>query len=203
MIWDELIKFLIGTVGIAGLIAYLGRKIIDNYFSRSVERYKTELEKTRFEYQVKFSKLHEERALVIKELFSKLVTVEKSMGSFVAIFEPAGQPPKEEKGKIAAEDFNLFVDYFGLNEIYFQDDITELVYKIINEIKEAWYKFIMYPSYKNTEHFLPDPKLAELEEKKIKNWIEAWKTIREDLPPLRTRLKKELQKLLGVESDNN
>jgi len=201
LIWSELIKFLFGTAFISGLIAYLGRKIIDNYFSRGVEKYKTELEKIKFEHEVKFAKLHEERALVIKELFSKLVTAENSFGSFVAIFEPVGQLPKEEKGKIAAEDFNNFVEYYRLNEIYFSDEISELFYKIINEIRDAWYKFVMYPSYKKTEHFLPDPQLAELEKKKIDNWIAAWKTTKEDLPPLKKKLKRELQKLLGIEVD--
>jgi len=201
MMWDELIKFFIGTVSISGIITFLGRKIIDNSFSKSLEKYKADIEKTKYEHQVRFSKLHEERAVVIKKLFAKLVTVEKTMGSFVAIFEPAGgQLTKDEKGKIAAEHFNNFIDHFMLNEIYFQDDITELVYKIISEIKDAWYKFIAYPSYKKIDYYLPDPKLAEVEQKKIKYWIDAWKKIREDLPPLKNELKKELQKLIGVKS---
>lgn len=185
---NELLRFFIGTLGVSGVITFLGKKIIENSFLKSLEKYKTDLEKTKYEHQVRFGKLHEERAVVIKELFKKLVSVEKTMGSFFAFFEPAGEKlTKEEKGKIAADHFNNFIDYFAFNEIYFKDDITELVNKIISEIEDAWYKFITYPSYKKIDYFLPDPKLGEIEQKKIEYWIDAWKKIKESLPPLKKR----------------
>lgn len=216
--------FTIGSTCITTLLVFLGKKIIDYFFMKSlqkyksnlelqfqsyklelnkqIESYKTNLQKATFEHQIKYSKLHEERALVIKELFSKLVKVEKSMGSFVALFEPVGERPKEEKGKDAAKDFNDFLDYVRTNEIYFSDDICELMYKIIDEIRDAWLKFITYPSYKKIDYFLPEPKLAEIEKKKLDFWIEAWKKINQDIPTLKKQLKQELQKMLGVEGSN-
>lgn len=195
----NIINFLIASGFFTLLLGYLGRRFIDNYFEKGIEKYKADLEKLKIEHQVRFSKLHENRALVIKDLFSKLADVEKSMGSFVAIFEPAGQPSKEDKGKLAAADFNELLDYFRRNEIYFADDISTLTYRIIDEIRDAWFAFTMYPSYKKTEQIYFDAEMAKVEKESLMKWVEAWKKITNDLPPLKNKLKKELQVLLGVE----
>jgi hypothetical protein len=192
-------NFLIASGLITLLAGYLGRKFIDNYFDKGMERYKVDLDKLKIEHQVKFTRLHEDRAMVIRELFSKLADVEKSMGSFVAVLEPSGQPPKEEKGKKAANDFNGLVDLFRRNEVYLSDETADLMNEILDEIRTAWFTFTMYPSYKKTEQVYFDEQLANIERDKIAKWLEAWNKITKDLPPLKNRLKKELQALLGME----
>jgi hypothetical protein len=208
-IWPSLGIFAIGAGAIVFLLKYFGTKFIDHFFDtklqnlkfnfdKEVESFKASLQKILFEHNVIYSKLHEERAEVIKNIFQKLYKVEVSMGSFLAIFEPAGMMPREERGKIAAKEFNEFIEYYGLNEIYFPDDVSGLINKIVSEIRDAWFKFIAYPSYKNIEHFVPDPELAKIEEAKLKLWIDAWNTMRNDIPPLKAQIKQELQKLIGV-----
>jgi hypothetical protein len=201
--WEDIIKFFIGTIfgsgAITFIIVYLGKRIIDASFSKKITEYEAEFARVTFEHKTKFSKLHEKRALIISELFFKLVKVQKSMTSFVSLLEISGDISKEEKGKIAVRDFNRFIDFFCINEIYFQDEISDLIEKIISEMKNAFYTFTAYPSYKKIDYYLPDPKLEEVEEKKSQNWIKAWEKISKDIPPLKEKLKKELQKIIGVE----
>ncbi len=196
---EEILKFLIEAGSLTGLLVLLGRKLIDNSFSKNLEKYKAELEKQRYEHQIKYSTLHEARAMVIRDLFTKIVKAEKSMSSLVAIFEPVGQPPKEEKAKIAATDFNNLADYFTENEIYLSERVAGLFNKVSSNIRDAWYEFMKYPSYKQTPNYFLNPEIVKVEQEKIKSWGEAWKKMREDLPPLKNELKKELQKILGVD----
>jgi len=211
----------IGSTAIVFLLKQVGTRLIDHFFNTRLQRYESELniqfqtiklkfdkdievhkanlQKINYEHSIRYSKLHEERAEVIKNLFQKLVKVEESMGSFFAIFEYAGATPKEEKGKRAAEEFNEFIRYFELNEIYFMEATSKLISEIINKIRDAWYKYTAYPSYKKIDYFVPDPELAKIEKRMLELWIEAWKTLREEIPPLKTRLKQDLQKLIGVE----
>lgn len=211
----------IGSGAIAYLFKHIGTRLIDHFFDtrlqkyeanlniefqstkikydKEIETYKSDLQRINYEHSIKYSKLYEERAEVIKNIFRKLATVEESMGSFLAIYEPTGAVPKEEKGKQAAKDFNDLIEYFRLNEIFFLLDTSKTMVEIISKIRDAWFKYIAYPSYKKIEYYLPDPELAKVEQKMLDNWMDAWETLREEIPPLKNRLKQDLQKIIGVE----
>jgi len=200
--WEELGKFFIGASGVTGLILYLGRNFIDKHFDRSLEQYKIELEKLRFEHDVKFSRLHDKQAEVIESLYEKLDAVEKSMGMFVSPIEVVVSPSREEKGKNAKDDFNVFVNYYRQKEIYFSDEISKLLNEIIKKTHESWYQYVVFLKYEDKDlRFLPAPKRDELVKVNFERFEKAWEGINKDLPILKHKLKSKFQVLLGVENE--
>lgn len=80
---EQLGIFTIGSVSIVGLVGYLSKIVFEKFLETKINSYKTTLEKELeifknelkrkdFEFETKFSKLHIERAKIIKELYRKL-----------------------------------------------------------------------------------------------------------------------------------
>ncbi|RKR08194.1 hypothetical protein C8C83_5429 [Flavobacterium sp. 90] len=108
---------------------------------KNLESHKSLLSQASQENQIRFSKLHSDRAEIVKNLYSKLVTMEKSMNSFMAPFQAAGDIPLEEKRRIAANDGNDFSDYFDSNEIFFNENTCSIINSINENFEKAFNEF--------------------------------------------------------------
>lgn len=132
---------------------------------------------------VVFSKLHDDRALVIKELYSNLVDVEDQEKK---IFELHNNSNNQKKKKLKRQ-FQIyhqrFARYHRRHKIYFDDDTNKKIDNIIEVLLKAGVS--EYADKKKLEEKL---NWKNLERKKL---IEEFQKLKEDL-------KKMLQKLLGV-----
>jgi hypothetical protein len=54
-------------------LGYLAKVFIENYFNKGLKKYEAELSTIIKQDEIRFSKLHEERALIIKEIYNNLV----------------------------------------------------------------------------------------------------------------------------------
>ena len=196
--------FTIGTVSITGILAWLGRELFRKWIESKIEAYKFELLKSSEEHkaqlqritnehQIRYSKLHNDRAMAIKEVYTNLYKMELSMSDFICPLTLAGDAPKSEKGRIAAENVNSFSSFYYENKIYFDKSICELIEEIIGIVKEVWGDFTAYDLHleKLSENF-------EFRKEQRKIWNESWKKIRDVVPQLKAKLEDEFRKLLGV-----
>ncbi|TXB61717.1 hypothetical protein [Phaeodactylibacter luteus] len=82
--WEKILAYLVQPVSIAAVLAYFGKRLVEQYLNKRVETYKAELKhetdlaiaETRHEHektQFRFTKLHEIRLEVAKEMVSRLV----------------------------------------------------------------------------------------------------------------------------------
>jgi hypothetical protein len=178
----DIIKYFLSFSVIVAGITYLLKHFADLYFNKDIERFKSELEKITIEHQIRYAKLHEERAHVIKEVYRKIAVAEKWMKEYVTPIDLGGLPPIEERSKRAAESANEFVDYYKENKIFLNNDICKLLDEIHKCIAEAWIKF------NQKDRVRPDKDY----------WGDSWQTITEKLPQIKEKLENDFRNILGV-----
>jgi hypothetical protein len=101
----EFLKSLINAVSVVAILTYLGKKAFELYLGKNIEKYKYDLSmeveavKSKMnseiesyknklnilakEQEIKFSKLHQERAELIKNIYIKIVLYEKKLMKYV------------------------------------------------------------------------------------------------------------------------
>ncbi|WP_368502759.1 hypothetical protein AB3N04_00015 (plasmid) [Alkalihalophilus sp. As8PL] len=220
MNWIEIISNIgfvtVGSVSIIGLISYLVKLMLSSWLERKLdthrnkleketERYRMqidkelqihrlELEKGAYEHQINYSKLHNDRAEAIKILYVKLTQVHESMKELFNIFQMNGDTPKQEKAKSAATNYNELIKFYLENLIYFDQETCRLFEAIRDSYKELYDEFTNYDIH--ITHNTDD--IATSQEKR-KIWIDCWKSIKNDIPPLQDKLVDEFRRLLGVQ----
>src|SRR5882672_1534189 len=96
--WGEVIKALGGQAVFLGAAGYLVKEIVSHRLSKQAEEFKVQLESraaveverlkaslqlVATEHQIQFAKLHEKRALVIAELYTRLIETRRTAGEFI------------------------------------------------------------------------------------------------------------------------
>lgn len=209
--WSE---FIVGVGGSALLLAaagWLTKSIISHFLSKDVENYKLALKATTdlrieefrsslrmraYEHEVRFSRLHERRAEIVAELYSKLADAVNATADFVSIIEWLGAPSKEHKYRIAMEKIVEFFSYFDSKRIFLSAELCLQIENFVDKIRDPAIEFSEYMN--DTRQ---DPELGK--EKRVV-WSKVWKSVtREDVPQARKALETEFRNILGVECSAN
>jgi hypothetical protein len=159
---------------------------------KNLETFKNTLQQVSYEHQIKFSKLHSDRAEIIKILFSKLVIMEKSMNSFMAPFQRTGEPSLTDKSQKAANDANDFLDYYLGNEILFKEETCQIINTLNDSFKKAWNSYNTFPVGKVAPTLVNEEKRIELTMKAYFDFLNK------EVPSLKQQLKDDFRKTLGV-----
>jgi len=176
------------TIIVAGA-SWVIRKLIDNFFSHKIEKFKTELEKEHTRYQITYEKLHTERATVIKETYQKLVDVYKAFHSYMNPLQFAGESDIEDKQKNAVEKANDFVMYFDRNRIFFEDSLAERIDKLRDALWDCWADFALSKDLrKDRQH-----------NEGLNMWRKVWDKLNTDVPKIKKEVENEFQKIIGIE----
>lgn len=205
-VFQNIGMFTVGT----GIFAFLVKSLINNSLNKDIERFKTglnnkteefksTLERTTIEHQIRYARLHEERALVMRELYSKLIKMEDSLRQCMAEFIPAGEnaPTHEELEKKAAADTNTFYSYFRAERIFFNKNLCELVDSIFSTVKNTWEDFTKYP-YDINEFEQLYGRNMEPHKDRSASMKRARDMVKEEFPKLKEMLEDEFRELLGV-----
>ncbi|RHW05876.1 hypothetical protein [Bacillus cereus] len=167
---------------------------------RQVEEHKSELKKINDKYQIKFSKLHADRAGIIKDLYSKLVTLESNVKKFLGqngsndLTIPRLRKPEEtaeifERVRVSTRDL---LDCYMQNRIYFPEEVCELFEDMINGIPTIAVEFLPYMPINGVQE--QDISAEEME--KADNIVVEF--IYVEMPKIKRALESEFRKLLGV-----
>ncbi|PWA11676.1 hypothetical protein [Flavobacterium laiguense] len=136
---DELVKYLfqisIGGLTAGGIIIYLGKIIIGKSSEVFLETQKNKIEIHKIEHQVKYSKLHEERGTIIKELYVSLFNLE-SMLSLIAVQNELDKWQSKDitPEKMAAKKYQETREFLEKNRLYLKHELCE---KIINSLNDC------------------------------------------------------------------
>lgn len=224
-IWEwiiETIKYLISTGLITAAIIYIGKIVVGKVFDGLVETYKyklnTELEefkskqqKALNEYKIRYSRLHEDRAGIIVELYKKLVRIESRLEKFVQWnnmmrvdltitpninFDDLDPYFKEEYVKSMEQlPRDMFVDFFTFvheNDIFFTEDLVESLIKLNKLLSTI---SIFTNMSKDTFENGQLEYQVKKDNKSFNNLIEILKRIKD----IKKELQKEFRYLLGVD----
>jgi len=156
---------------------------------KTLEEYKNSLQQVSQEHQIRFSKLHADRAETIKTLFSKLVKMEDSIGSFIAPFQGVNEPSADDKARIAATDGNDFLDYYQSNQILFNDHTCEIIDQLNTEFKTAFNKHSLHLRTIKNQSGLSAISQGE---------DPYFDILKNKIPTLKRKLSEDFRKTLGV-----
>jgi len=187
MVLDLLRDLGIFAIG-AGLLAYIARLSIQQYFDKQLQSYQSELDRE----QVKFTDLHEKRAEVIGEFYVRLAEFDQDMRAVVDPMMSRGESSREEKIATAAESGEELRTYYLKNKIYFSSNVCETMDELLGEYRDMFHDFSIARLHD------AENSLADSSERTTK-WLENWESLTEDdIPDLKAQLEGQFRELLGV-----
>lgn len=128
-----ILQFVIPPIVTSGLIGL----IISYFLNKRLEVFKLELQKNIAEHQIRFSKLHEKRAVVIEELYHKLIDATANVRDY---FQPVrfGKVDMEILLKETVDSLNIYIEFYKHNDIYFEKSICDKLDEMIQIIYELF-----------------------------------------------------------------
>lgn len=201
--WQEIFTTIGSTAVVVSAFTFLTKSVINHLFTRDVEKFKARLkadadieieklkhslEKIAVEHQVRFSKLHTERAEVIAELYKSLVTVFTEGHLFVLTggFPSEGQ---REKYNVMAHKIEDFCSYAEAHRIYLPESLCNLVDEFVNPLRKA---IIGVGVYGGIDH----PTERTMTERRDV-MMEAFTAFESKIPAARKALESEFRTILG------
>lgn len=212
----ELLKQLgiisIGSFTIVGLVGYLTKNLFEKFLETKIDAYKrnldkelevfkAELDKQSYEFQVKFSNLHVERAQLTKELYKKL---KDFYGKMKRVHRYANMlpPPKlndEIEVKLLTELRDSYIalsETFEENKIIFSKSISG---KLSELTSSYWNHEFIYQKVRIYEHMQEIDKSEELKTETEKRYKELYEIHYDRIPGILVNIEDEFRRLLGVE----
>lgn len=197
----NILTFSIGTISVSAVIIYISKAVFNkwleartlnyqNDLALKLEEFKFEKQKIAEENRIKYVKLHEDRAEVIKNLYSKLVDMEDFLSSYVNHIKQ-NKTSEDYFQYIRKELFQSVTDfmiYANRNKIFFDKTINHYI-KEIEAITN-----IIVTSYEEERDDGSDLKNTE-------TWHELTSMmINGDMKEFREELEAQFQNLLGIEN---
>lgn len=196
---NNLFEFIFGIASFSGLMIFLGKTIITKSFDVSLKKYQNDLELIKIEHQVKYSKLHEERAYFLKELYIELYQVEEFLNKFISPRVDITQKKISDyqKGydrikivRIQIEKNRIFVSDEFCNKIYDYLDACEDIIKETARVQSKWLK----------ENLRIDKGEAPYifgEQSAIDHLIKVYDKVEKDIRDLRIEVAGKFRELIG------
>tara|TARA_B110000091_G_scaffold71050_1_gene78365 strand:+ start:799 stop:1476 length:678 start_codon:yes stop_codon:yes gene_type:complete len=200
---------------------FCGKNLIEYFFKESIELKKSELAQnldnhkkqlsgeskffqheldTRLsEFNIRYFKLHNDRGEIIEKLYAKLVKLNTSMEILTHPMKTHSntQDFEEYENELiinAEESYNSLNDFYQIKKIFFQEDTTKVIDKILDVFKTAYFNYNDYGFYvKGTA--VEDGEIIE-SRKKMKD---AYLSVKNEIPKVKKNLEDEFRELLGVE----
>jgi hypothetical protein len=206
--WPELVAAVVSALGgqailIAG-IAWLTRSLVSHGMDRDLERYKdqlkansdrelerlkNDLQMTALEHRVRFSRLHEERAAVIAQIYKLMLETNWLARAFIY-----GDNRDRSKAKAAHDKAFELIEFFNLHRLYIPssvclllDAFNDKMFHSLTAIKVFW-----------TDVDNPTPQLMQQQNAEMRDASDA---LEKSLPDLKKFLETEFRALLGVVDD--
>ncbi len=143
---EHLFYFLSTISALTAAAIWLGKLIINKTFDLGLEKYKSnlqkeieihknELAKKSLEHEIKFSKLHTDRAEIIKVLYIKLVGLERLLLYATTFNQGPDFIEDTKRDTDCIEAIQNLIEQLEKDKIYFTSDTIEKFEEII---KEAW-----------------------------------------------------------------
>ncbi len=149
-----------------------------------IERLRSKLHSASLEHEIRFSRLHEMRAIAISETYSCLKEMYSRLADYVKPFEPAGGSTQQERFERLVESYRQFIEAYSKKLIFFPTSTASKLEAIDRRCTEAGLEF---RNLVEPQHF-PD---------RTKRWIEIHKRVSTDIDAALRELEAEFRRLLG------
>ena len=148
------------------------------------------------DFNIRFSKLHQDRAVVIKELYYKVVELQSAMIVFTSRIHPIiedADRENEERIERVNKGFNDFVNFYLPNKIYFERKLAKKLDFLAQQYRDKSWNFGYLSNHIRKEN-IPAEVYKEFfdEMKEISNFVA------DEFPKVIEDLEDEFRSLLGV-----
>jgi hypothetical protein len=186
VLWQQIIALILTPALVVGALAWLLRKFFELGLQRDLERYKSELQRQNYEYQIKYSISHQKRAEVIASLYGRLVRAKNHLADLVSPLQHGGQSLPEKKSKVA-ETYHEAASFFFEHRIFLPENTSVKIEQVLDGMRESFYTF----DVAQLDH-------DEYKHDKSGYWMKSHKIVRDELPPLLVELEGQFRHALGV-----
>lgn len=151
-----------------------------------IEKLKSQLALVGIEHQIRFSKLHEMRAIVVADTYERLKDLHYRLSEYVQIFEPAGGKPKDERRELAYQSHESFRIYFQSKLIFFPKQTADKLEKINQDLVRAFNKFAFGVE-----------RAPQMGGNPAEKWIEVFEAVTGEIKLALDEIEGEFRELLG------
>ncbi len=202
--WEELLKTFGGQAILLAAVGYLIKTLVSNRFERDAEAFKADLKRNAdieieklknalqmaaIEHQVRFSKLHEQRAEIIGKLSQLIEEVHSAVASFVL-----GNPRDAKKLDVARDRAFALLKSVQVNSVLFPDDLCQQLDKLAHK----FCKIVMFIEVYWTRMDYPTPEMRVKQDEIMRDAVSG---LEGEVPKLKNKLIEDLRKLLAGSSD--
>ena len=166
-LWGTILTAFGGSAVLLLLLGYLGRTAIQHWLDKdldvhkaklklaeleSTERLKTALQVTTLEHQVRFTRLHEQRAEVIRHVYEMLVELLWASGAATSVVRlNNGTTPEQDMIEADKRRVDLY-RYFMTNRIYLPADACASLDALIEQTRRI---LISVDTYQSVNEYAP------------------------------------------------
>ncbi|MBF2707816.1 hypothetical protein [Flavobacterium soyangense] len=194
---EEIIKLSIGGTTVGIIIVYLGKFFLTKSSDLLMENHKNQLEISKTEHQVRFSKLHSERGEIIKSIYLDLYELEKKLEHLTTLFQGPEWKTDKERDDDARAKYKETFERLENNRIYFSEELCNQIslgLENYNNIIQLMFKAKNKAHYESdgTGYRFPDGQGS------LDLWKEAENKTKNEIRQLRFELANVFRKLIGV-----
>ncbi len=207
------IEIIIASVGssavLFGVLGYFAKSLVSQLLAKDIEnhkskikfeidleltKFKSEIEKSAFEHQTRFSKLHDKRAEVIADLYSRIVDLYIHVNVFTKIEMPITEKNQKEKKRKLWGAVEHYRDYFFKHKIFLEQELCNKIEQLDSSMSLPISKLMMHiEKYGQNNDFAPV----------IEAWQQAQKTIDTSVKEIKQEIEDEFRVILGVIEKND
>ena len=130
----DFLKLSISAGVISAIIVFLSQSIWGHWLNRDLEKYKNLLAETVKQNEIKFSKLHHDRAEILRELYSRLIDLIDDLKDMVRICSDWNHifdlNDKQTSIDNYKNEYTAFFSFVHKNRIFFNKNTCALLEKI-------------------------------------------------------------------------
>ena len=189
--WETVLTAVGGSAVLIGAVAWLVRSLMLHLLSKDLETFKGQLQLAAFEHQVRFTQLHERRASILAELYSKIVQLHQVATSFVRRYPSASEAEKDQKLKQLWQAADDYRSHFERHRIYFDQPTCDTVDSLNGTLSRATSVLAVFTDEGKT--------VTATKEEIFEEWKKAMTAIDDEVPKLKQSIEDCFRGILGVE----
>ncbi len=197
---EQIIAIIVTAPMIVALAGYIMREFFRQSLSRDIERYKAdlqaaadqsklrlenELQTSLFEFQTRFSTLHQKQAEAIGTVYGLVFDAFETMQSELSPLANVAEAPMEENVDKARKACYTLAQYYTRHRIYLPEDVWQPLDEVVKKMTSTFEKLDAIPHLSNSP--------ADDWNK----WLGVWISLLKDLEPLLQTLERAFRQSLA------
>lgn len=193
---ERLIEFIVGSAFMSGVLIFLGKLIINKGFDAALKTFETKLDLMKIEHQIRFSELHQQRALIMKSLYKELFLLEKKLDHMTTSFQGPEWSTDDSRKKQAMERLSICQDMVEENRILFPEQFWSKIERSLSACEDVIKRMEKAKSLERNKGY--DRSSTGRKETPLQVWLNEEERVKTEIRNNRIELANDFRALLGA-----